>query len=97
MVVDDSVTKKEDEIDENVLNPMSARTRSMNNLKHKLLRLKQKTSSSTIDRELHRQSQERPGQEQKGGVVGIIKRMRSKSSTIVERVKGEKRMRPLEG
>lgn len=97
VVVDDSVMKN-DEIDENVLNPMSAKARSMNNLKHKLRKLKQKTSSSTIDRELHRKSQEYSGQEQKSGVVGIIRRMRSKSSTTIERgVKGEKRMRPHEG
>ena len=97
LVVDYSVARNDNEIDKTVLNPMSARARSVNNFRHKLLKLKKKTPSSTTEREARRQTQDRFHQEQKSGGVGIIKRMRSKSSTIVDWVKGKKERPDLEG
>ena len=47
IVIDDCPIDNVHELDESVLNPMSARERSVNNFIHGLRRLKQKVSTST--------------------------------------------------
>ena len=94
IVVDEiDMPENDGELDESVLNPVSARARSMSNLVQKLRRLKPKRSVNRSDDQavLRRQGETegRPQAENRGGVISVFKRLRSRSSTFANG--GEKR------
>ena len=78
-IVVDDLPENGGEVDESVLNPMSSRTRSVNNLIQRMRRLKVKRSSSSVEQGPMRQPE---GQcDNRGGLISVFRRLRSKSST----------------
>ena len=88
IVIDEiDMPENDGELDESVLNPVSARARSMSNLVQKMRRLKPKRSVNRSDdqavlRRRQGETEGRPQAENRGGVISVFKRLRSRSSTF---------------
>ena len=85
----DDVPENDDELDESVLNPVSARARTVSNLVQKMRKLKPKRSTSYGGTE-----EGRPqglASEKRGGVINVFRRLRSRTRTSAD--EGEKQQR----
>ena len=95
----DEMPENDDELDESVLNPVSARARTVSNLVQKMRRLKPKRSTNSCDDQAAQRSQgETEGRPQasdnRSGVISIFRRFRSRSSTFADG--GDKQQRAQE-
>jgi hypothetical protein len=92
----DDMPENHDELDESVLNPVSARSRTVSNLVQKMLKLKPKRSTNCDDNPVRRKGETagRPqaGSDNRGGVISVFRRFRSRSSTFDggQRIQGER-------
>lgn len=87
IMIDD--VPENDELDESVLNPVSARARTVSNLVQKMRKLKPKRSTSYGETE-----ERRPqglASENRGGVINVFRRLRSRTRTSAD--EGEKQQR----
>lgn len=96
IVIDDTfdIPENDGELDESVLNPVSARARSVSNLVQRVRRLKSKRSVNRSDDQVAPRSRQsetggRPQADNRGGVINVFRRLRSRSSTFTGG--GEKR------
>ena len=87
IVIDDMPDERE--LDESVLNPVSARARTVSNLVQKMRRLKPKRSTNSGDDQAAQRSQgetegrpQASGNDNRGGVINVFRRFRSRSSTF---------------
>ena len=93
-IVIDEIENDHGELDESLLNPVSARARSVSNLVQRMRRLKPKRPTDRSDdeaasRRRQDETERRPqASDNRGGVISVFRRLRSKSSTFVNR--GEK-------
>ncbi len=92
----DDMPENHDELDESVLNPVSARSRTVSNLVQKMRKLKPKRSTNRGDDPVRRKGETvgRPqaGSDNRGGVISVFRRFRSRSSTFDggQRIQGER-------
>ena len=83
----DDMPENVGEVDESVLNPMSARARYMNNLMQRMWKLKPKRSASSSSDE---QESRRQSDNLRGSVMSALGRLRSKSISFADKGKKQK-------